>query len=1292
MAGSSSLEVCIYCSEGFPPALSSSARLIGPEERVISTSPEGSTSLNDAILKHHQDKEIVLKTSSPLSFSTSHVILLSVEGMTCQSCVKLIQNTLPGQPGVSGAIVCLHHKEAFVEFDSSQTTPSDIAKAVYDMGFDAEVKWSHPQRPPSPLSPIPPQSPPSSPPAILEPNVLEPNVVIDDGRVSFSPSDEEPIKLVYIRIKGMSCNSCVSNITAALTSHIGVVSAHVSLSDEEATVQYNGKLVAVDDLREVIEGLNSKFKVTDMPEGRVGGASYYDSKVPQRKKAKRKENEIVILSDSSLPPYRDHASGHALKRASSPESKKAQYKITGMTCSSCVSKIERNLASKPGVYSATVALLAEKADVSYDPNVTDPDKISSAILGLGYNAQLLSQGEGLESGTVDLEVTGMTCSSCVHLIERTLHATDGIEKARVALTTNRAHVEFDPAFIGPRDIIDIIKKLGFRAQLASKDGTGVNHSSEIRRWKCTFLLSLILGIPTVIVAFANVFDKDLVNWPKIYGGVTLQEVILFTLATIIQIFGGYQFYVSSYKSLKHRSANMDVLIALATTIAFVYSVIIVFVSAFVTGKHMKTFFETPPMLLMFVSLGRWLEYIAKGKTSEALAKLMSLQATEARLVTTPTYPPTDEVEEMIPVELVQRGDKIRVRPGEKVPVDAIVLEGQSKTDESLITGESMPVSKKPGDSVIGGSVNQNGVLLIKATHIGSDAMLSQIVRLVEEAQTSKAPIQRIADRIAGYFVPLILILSFITFVCWLIAYQVRDHSGAHDHCDSNDTESDHDSSNCYDISHAFTHALAVLLIACPCALGLATPTAVMVGTGIGASNGILIKGGEPLETTHKVKAVIFDKTGTLTHGKPAVSHIVLYTTPTVCSFSRFLSIVGVAESNSEHPLGEAITAYAKEILGDSFGGSCVDYQAVPGKGLSCTVSSLAGEGGKGGENKDENIIKGLKRKDIVNASKSIGTNEEYKVFIGNRSWMRDNHIDISSPQVEEEIVSYEENGQTVVLVAVNGLLLGQVCISDSVKPEASVAVYTLQRMGLRVLLLTGDNRRTAQAIADEVGIRNSEIFAEVLPSHKKNKVSELQAAGYRVAMVGDGINDSPALAQADVGIAIGTGTDVAVEAADIVLVKNNLIDVIAAIKLSKRTVHRIKLNFFWAVIYNVIGLPLAAGMFVPIGIVLEPWMASLAMSFSSVTVVASSLLLKVDLFNRRHCCKPYRKVTLEDCERAIPRLQPNASQHSYVSLTPSLVPSLSSFNSSVSPIPMAVRWSKHNEEDHDEIVYYETPA
>lgn len=295
---SSSLEVCIYCSEGFPPPLPSSAGLIGPEGRVISTSPEASTSLNDAILKHHQDKEIILKTSSPLSFSTSHVTLLSVEGMTCQSCVKLIQNTLPGQAGVSGAIVCLHHNEAFVEFDSSQTTPTDIAKAVYDMGFDAEVKWSHPQRPLSPLSPIPPQSPPSSPPAILEPNVLEPNVVIDDGHVSFSPSDEEPVKLVYIRIKGMSCNSCVSNITAALTSHVGVVSAHVSLSDEEATVQYNGELVAVEDLKEVIERLNTKFKVTDMPEGRVGGASYYDSKVPQRKKAKKVTKTLFFKSNN----------------------------------------------------------------------------------------------------------------------------------------------------------------------------------------------------------------------------------------------------------------------------------------------------------------------------------------------------------------------------------------------------------------------------------------------------------------------------------------------------------------------------------------------------------------------------------------------------------------------------------------------------------------------------------------------------------------------------------------------------------------------------------------------------------------------------------------------------------------------------------------------------------------------------------------------------------------------------------------------------------------------------------
>ncbi|CAJ0921489.1 unnamed protein product [Ranitomeya imitator] len=673
----------------------------------------------------------------------------------------------------------------------------------------------------------------------------------------------------------------------------------------------------------------------------------------------------------------------------------------------------------------------------------------------------------------------------------------------------------------------------------------------------------------------------------------------------------------------------------------------------------------------------------ESKTSEALAHLISLQATEATIV---TLRPDRSVlgEEQVDVELVQRGDIVKVVPGGKFPVDGRVIEGHSMVDESLITGEAMPVTKKPGSSVIAGSINQNGSLLISATHVGSDTTLSQIVKLVEEAQTSKAPIQQFADKLSGYFVPFIVIVSVLTLFVWIFigyrdfeivekyfrADKVRLHwsrsvktrrrrhrkkmGGGEPDRDAHRTAAGPPLARtecrsspmylCADgyvlkqqlffpqgynksiskgeviVRFAFQAAITVLCIACPCSLGLATPTAVMVGTGVGAQNGILIKGGEPLEMAHKIRTVVFDKTGTITHGSPIVMQVKILVESNRMPSNKLLAIVGTAESSSEHPLGAAVTKHCKEVLNKEVLGTCSDFQAVPGCGISCKVSNVehllsSSSNQTTSANNSRNALLvhidgGHGGSDIhyLADSQKAASHQTYSVLIGNREWMNRNFLSLQN-DTDALMTEHENKGHTAVLVAVDGVLCGLIAIADTVKPEAALAVKTLRSMGLDVVLMTGDNSKTARTIASQVGITT--VFAEVLPSHKVAKVKQLQDEGTRVAMVGDGINDSPALAMANVGIAIGTGTDVAIEAADVVLIRNNLLDVVASIDLSRKTVKRIRINFVFALIYNLIGIPIAAGVFMPVGLILQPWMGSAAMAASSVSVVFSSLLLKL---------------------------------------------------------------------------------
>lgn len=938
--------------------------------------------------------------------------------------------------------------------------------------------------------------------------------------------------------------------------------------------------------------------------------------------------------------------------------KKCCLMIRGMTCASCVEHIEKCVKKLPGVHGILVSLLAGKAEVKYDPSLTKPESISDYIDDLGYPTEV---NHDYNENSSDCEITfiikGMAAKD-LETIENHFRNIIGIKSVALFSSTSKAKFKYDAELIGPRNIADELRKQGYISQACQDYWVSINMAllnqrEEVRKWRNSFFFNLFFGLPSLAVMMYYMLLMSHKKSPHVsmccvINGLSLENLLLFILVTPCQFFGGRYFYVQSYKAIKHRTANMDVLIMLATTIAYFYSVIILVIFIMRDIDHSpKTFFETSPMLLIFVSLGRWLEHIAKGKTSEALTKLMSLQPNEACLVEWDIKESRVLSEQIIDVQLVQRGDYLKVVPGSKIPVDGKVVHGQSMTDESLITGESMPVPKSVGSTVIGGSINQKGTLVLTATHVGRDTTLSQIVRLVEEAQTNKAPIQQLADKIASLFVPAIMLISIITLAAWLLYGHFTEATLIFDNYRGK--EGDMSKTEIINV-YAFECALAVLSIACPCALGLATPTAVMVGTGVGALNGILIKGAEPLELAHKLKCIIFDKTGTITQGVPSVSKICLFMENLFThkvnlnsddfqkKLKELLLLIGTAEAHSEHPIAHAICAYVKRVTGldgvakdqDQGWGKIDKFVALPGLGLSCKVTHIAKSLEKGlsceimasDPTAKSFILNGVTLELIGNSTSSsslvnLSDNNEspvihepdsYQLLIGNREWMERNCLQVK-PEMEREMVCEEEIGSTAVLIAINNTIWAAVSVRDHVKAEASLAVKTLYLMGLDVILMTGDNAKTAESVAKQTGIKR--VFAEVLPSHKVKKIEQLQKKGYIVAMVGDGVNDSPALAQADVGIAIANGTDVAVEAADVILVKNNLLDVVVAIDLSKKTVQRIKLNFFLACIYNLIGIPLAAGIFSEFGLVIKPWMGSMAMAASSVSVVTSSLLLKL---------------------------------------------------------------------------------
>lgn len=1149
-------------------------------------------------------------------FIDTTLVNLRVKGMHCQSCVVNIQDNISIMPGVSSVEVSLENEKASICYDPEKVTETELQQAIEALppGNFKTQPWDSS----GPLSPVS-----TSPAPALS---SWPTGGMQAKPAVSQPCFSQPLgSVVNIHIEGMTCNSCVQSIEGMISQRKGVTSAQVSLTDHQGIFEYDPLLTTPEELRDAIEDMGFD---AFLPES--------NSLLPPPYPVSSKSSSIAPVKGKEVDSdhHRETPQGH-----SGDTHSKCYIQIGGMTCASCVSNIERNLKNEPGIYFVLVALMASKAEVRYNPEVTDPAKIAECVKELGFTASVMEDYEGSD-GNLELVVRGMTCASCVHKIESSLMKEKGIIYASVALATNKAHIKFDSEVIGPRDIIKLIENLGFEASLVKRDRTAshLDHSKEIRQWRKSFLVSLVFCVPVMGMMIymiimdhqmtvshnhndtaedRNHYHSTMFLERQLFPGLSIMNLLSFLFCVPVQFIGGRYFYIQAYKALKHKSANMDVLIVLATSIAFTYSFVVLVVAMVEKAKvNPITFFDTPPMLFVFISLGRWLEQIAKSKTSEALSKLMSLQATEATVV---TLGGDNSVlsEEQVDVELVQRGDVVKVVPGGKFPVDGRVIEGHSMADESLITGEAMPVTKKPGSSVIAGSINQNGSLLVSATHVGMDTTLSQIVKLVEEAQTSKAPIQQYADKISGYFVPFIVGISVLTLIAWIII-GFLDFSLVEKYFPGYDKSISRAEAV---VRFAFQASITVLCIACPCSLGLATPTAVMVGTGVGAQNGILIKGGEPLEMAHKVQSVVFDKTGTITYGAPKVVQVKIVVEGNKMPRSRLLAIVGTAENNSEHPLGAAITKYCKQELGTESLGTCTDFQAVPGCGIRCQVSNTESMLKQADSDSEDNNQRNSVLVQISDTRMSCSSHPLimdpqplslvqtaiYIVLIGNREWMRRNCLQIK-PEIDEAMTEHERRGRTAVLVAVDNLLCAMIAIADTVKPEAELAVHTLTNMGLEVVLMTGDNSKTARAIAAQVGIRK--VFAEVLPSHKVAKVEQLQQAGKRVAMVGDGVNDSPALAMADVGIAIGTGTDVAIEAADVVLIRNDLLDVVGSIDLSKKTVKRIRINFVFALIYNLVGIPIAAGVFLPIGLVLQPWMGSAAMALSSVSVVLSSLLLK----------------------------------------------------------------------------------
>ncbi|KAF6168313.1 hypothetical protein GIB67_018153 [Kingdonia uniflora] len=1062
--------------------------------------------------------------------------------------------------------------------------------------------------------------------------------LVDSVAVTVSPSSLNEIKktrTVMFTIGNIKCASCALSIESTLGKLNGIESVTVSPLQGQTVIRYIPESIGAKTIKETIEGLG--FKVDEFM-----------------------ENEIAVC----------------------------RLRIKGMACTSCSESIERALLMVDGVKKAVVGLALEEAKIHFDPNLIDPDRIILVIEDSGFGADLISSGDSINK--VHLKLEGICSPEDVNIIQSSIESVEGVNHVEMDSAGNKVTIGYDPDLTGPRSLIECIQEAGrgpklYHATLyVPPRGRDIEQENEVQAYKILFFWSCLFSIPLFMFSMVLPMLPPYGDWlfNKIHNMLTVGMLLRWILCTPVQFIIGRRFYVGSYHALKRRSANMDVLVALGTNAAYFYSVYNIIKALTSNYFEGQDFFETSAMVISFILLGKYLEVVAKGKTSDALGKLTDLAPDTAFLLSLDRKGNISSENE-ISTQLIQRNDVIKIVPGSKVPVDGVVIKGQSYVNESMITGEARPVTKRPGDKVIGGTMNENGFLLVKATHVGSETALSQIVQLVEAAQLAKAPVQKLADRISKFFVPTVVLnpvghnrghpqdgsslrppnpLCVGTEHlggghgrgapnCYVPPNETRGraargvppgnftypprYEGHHielDYCRQRYRDHEDDYSltsalfyalriNSQDIQlnlHEFggklnltkvvlaafvtwlgwfipgeagwypkswipkamdgfelalQFGISVLVVACPCALGLATPTAVMVATGKGASQGILIKGGNALENAHKVRTVVFDKTGTLTVGKPVVVSTMLFSNVPI---QEFCDIAASAEANSEHPIAKAVVNYAKKLR-QKYGShtehftEAMDFEVHPGSGVCANI------GGK-------------------------------VVLVGNKRFMKSQNVPVSM-EIENYMSESEQLARTCVLVAFDGLVVGALSVTDPVKPEAKRVVSFLRSMNITSVMVTGDNWSTAIAIANEVGI--CKVFAETDPLGKADKIRELQLKGGAVAMVGDGINDSPALVAADVGMAIGAGTDVAIEAADIVLIKSNLEDVVTAIDLSRKTLSRIRLNYVWALGYNVLGMPIAAGILFPFtGIRLPPWLAGACMAASSVSVVCSSLLLQ----------------------------------------------------------------------------------
>jgi Cu+-exporting ATPase len=1091
---------------------------------------------------------------------------LKVGGMTCGACTSAVEAGFKGVDGVGNVSVSLVMERAVIVHDPQRITAEQIKDIIEHRGFDAEVLATDL---PSPMF---------------------------DRRGYLYDEDEEEeeeapeITTTTLAVEGMTCGACTSAVEGGFKDVAGVKHFSISLLSERAVVEHDTSLLSAEKIAEIIED-------------RGFGATIVDS----------------ISAPSRSLKSRRGSTGRKDKIATTTVA------IEGMTCGACTSAVEGGFKDLDGLIQFNISLLAERAIIIHDPSKLTSEKIAEIIEDRGFDAKILSTqlanpGQSSTAATAMFKVFGVRDAAAATALEAKLQSMPGVNSATVSLATSRLTISHQPNIAGLRALVELIEAQGYNALVADNDDNNAQLESlaktrEITEWRTAFKTSLSFAIPVFLISMvipmmlpAIDFGSLIVFFPGLYLG----DIICLILTIPVQFGIGKRFYISAYKSMKHGSPTMDVLVVLGTSAAFFFSIAAMLVSILMPPHtRPSTIFDTSSMLITFITLGRFLENRAKGQTSKALSRLMSLAPSMATIYADPIAadkvaegweiaigsgdePKTESNQEgnaveerVIPTELIQVGDIVILRPGDKIPADGTVTRGETYVDESMVTGEAMPVQKRKGSLLIGGTVNGTGRVDFRVTRAGRDTQLSQIVKLVQDAQTTRAPIQRLADTIAGYFVPTILFLGFLTFATWMILSHVL----------TSPPKIFMDSASGGKFMVCVTLCISVIVFACPCALGLATPTAVMVGTGVGAENGILVKGGAALETATKITQVVLDKTGTLTLGKMSVANSKIVPMWENNAWRRKLwwTTLGLAEMGSEHPIGKAILATAKEELGlgieGTIDGSIGEFKAVVGKGISALVEPA-----------------------------TSAERARYRILIGSVRFLKDNNVFVPQEAID---ASEEANvkaagpaktasaGTTNIFIAVDGAFTGHLCLSDTVKDSARAAIAALHRMGIKTSIVTGDQHSTAIAVARIVGIPSENVHAGVTPDQKQDIIRSLQEKGECVAMVGDGINDSPALATADVGIAMASGTDVAMEAADIVLMRpNDLMDIPASIQLARSIFNRIKLNLSWACVYNVVGLPFAMGVFLPFGWHLHPMAAGAAMAASSVSVVASSLLLK----------------------------------------------------------------------------------